>query len=204
MQPLNPRLPIIFESVSTSKRLEKMAQYFQDDPAVVAKVAEAKIIVDSEIFEMAKEAATINSELLRSALKAGAIGAGAALPVGGAAALLLSHAGSEARETSDNVRNNILLTGLGLAGTGAGMYGLHRLTGGGPIGGSNPGIKQAADQEAELQELTEKLAAVGALDAMLDAVPMQKLSAVAQKMAAGIRALNRGYGVQLLWEASHG
>ncbi len=204
---LNPRLITVFESVSTAKRLEKIAEYYHDDAEIVEKVAQARCALDAEIFELAKQAAA--PSLLADAARWAALGGAGALGLGipgyAVGHALLGKAGREARETADQVRNDVLLAGLGLAGTGAGLYGLHRLTGGAPIGGREAPIenKQASDNTSELEELTEKLATVGVIDAWLDQLPVEKLSAETQKLAAEIRLLNRGYGVQLLHEATH-
>ena len=188
------QLTKILRGVNTSKQLEKIAADFQDDPEVFEKASMAKIMVDAEIFGILKQAG-IASELGRKALTGAAYGAGVVLPVALGGSYLLGRAGDETRESVADMRNKALQTALGVGAVGAGLYGLHHL--------ANRGEKQASFQEEEVMELTEKLAAVGMIEEMLDGVETEKLSDDAQKLAAEIRAINRGYGVQLLHEASH-
>ncbi len=198
----------ILRSVDTSKHLEKIAQDFKDDPEVFEKASQAKILIDAEVFEMVKSAG-LASTLGRKALTGAAYGAGAGVPLALGGSYLLGRAGDEAEETTADIRNKVLQTALGLGGIGAGLYGLHRLTGGEPVdinqmaGIQRGGEKQAAHDENHVEELVEKLATVGMLDDMLNQVDNTSLSEEAQKLATEIRVLNRGYGVQLLYEASH-
>lgn len=199
----------VFHGVGTSKRLEKIAKDFKDDQEIFEKASALKIMVDAEVFDVVKNAGLAGT-LGRKALTAGAYGAGAALPVALGGGYLLDKAGDETRETTEDVRNKVLQTALGIGGIGAGLYGLHRLTGGAPIGGrSGEGIspesdeKHAAYNENHVGELVEKLATVGMIDEMLDKVDTSNLSKDAQKLATEIRIMNRSYGVQLLYEASH-
>jgi len=191
----------ILRSVNTSKQLEKIASDFQDDPEVFEKASAVKILVDAEIFGMIKQAG-IASTLGRKALTGAAYGVGAGLPVALGGSYLLGRAGEETRETTGDIRNKVLQTALGVGGIGAGLYGLHRLMGGEPVS-LRSGEKKASFQEDEVTELAEKLAAVGLIEEMLDRVDTEKLSEDAQKLATEIRVINRGYGVQLLHEASH-
>lgn len=197
----------ILRSVNTSKQLEKIASDFQDDPEIFEKAATVKIMVDAEIFSMIKKAGVMG-ELGRKALTGAAYGTGAALPVALGGSYLLDRAGDETKETTEDIRNKVLQAALGVGGIGAGLYGLHRLVGGDPvdinqIGNALQGRKkQAAHDANDAEELVEKLAAVGMIEEMLDRVNVENLSSDAQKLAAEIRIINRGYGVQLLHEAS--
>ena len=196
----------IARSVDTSKRMEKLAEDFKDYPEIFEKASALKIAVDAEVFELIKESG-MASELGRKALTGAAYGAGAAVPAALGGSYLLGRASDETKETTEDIRNKILQTALGVGGIGAGMYGLHRLTGGGPLnlGGNAPqvGEKRASYEEDHAKELVEKLATVGIVDEMLGNVDTTTLSEDAQKLAAEIRIMNRGYGVQLLYEASH-
>lgn len=201
----------IMRSVDTSKRLEKIAQDFKDDAEVFEKACAVKVAIDAEVFNMVKEAG-IFSELGKRSLIGAAYGTGAALPVALGGSYLLDRAGEETKETTEDIRNKVLHTALGLGGIGAGLYGLHRLVGGEPLDINRlseekaPGLpaeKRAAYAGNHAEELVEKLATVGMVDDMLDRVDSVSLSEDAQKLAAELRVLNRGYGVQLLYEASH-
>jgi hypothetical protein len=59
--------------------------------------------------------------------------------------------------------------------------------------------KTAGDETARLEEAVEKLAAVGTIEGMLNALP-PNTSADVQKLAVEVRALNRAYGVHVLNE----
>jgi hypothetical protein len=99
----------------------------------------------------------------------------------------------------------VLQTALGLGGIGAGLYGLHRMTGGGPLlAQGEKQEKTGADSGEELSDLVSKLATVGKIEDTLDCLDFDRLSPEAQKLAWELRVINRGYGVQLLHEASHG
>jgi hypothetical protein len=173
----------IYRAVKTSKVLEKLAA--QSEHEVRDAVLRAKIAVDEDIFEHIKTAAMspLAAKIMKGALAASA----AAIPLGVAGHMILS----KADETSDLLQNRILQTALALAGVGAGLYGMHKLTSDSP--------KMAADDQELLEEANEKLATVGLLDELLGSVPTG-LSEEATKLAAEIRALNRGYGVHLLDE----
>jgi hypothetical protein len=188
----------VYRSVDTSMRLEKVAQYYANDEETKTAAIKAKIAVDAEVFELVKRAA-LKSELARSALKGLAYSAAPLAGVGLVGHSLLSKAKSNAADVAEDVRNKVLQTGLGLAGIGAGMYGLHRLTGGGA-----KHQKEGADHQAELGELVAKLAAVGKIEDNFDHLDFESLSPDAQKLACEVRVLNRGYGVQLLHEAGKG
>jgi hypothetical protein len=200
----SPKMAQIIRCVDTSKRLEKIAADFRDDQEVFEKASAAKILVDAEVFDIIKQA-DVKSELAarlgRRALKGLGYGAGLALPMTAGGTYLLHRAGEESQETAADIRNKVLQTALGLGGIGAGLYGLHRLTGGGPLLANEK--RASAPQEEVVTELVEKLATVGVIDDMLDNIG-NDVSEETQKLAAEIRILNRGYGVQLLYEAAHG
>lgn len=191
------------KSVDTSNNLEKIACAFKDDKEVFEKASAAKILVDAEVFALVKKAG-LASELGRKALTGAAYGAGAAVPAALGGAYLLDRAGDETKETTEDIRNKVLQTALGLSGIGAGMYGLHRLTGGGPLlQAGMRGEKQASSDTGRVEELVEKLATVGMVDDMLNQINTSSISEDAKKLAAELKIINRGYGVQLLYEASH-
>ena len=216
---LHPRLVEVYRSVSTSTQLEKIAE--SNDPAVREKAIQVKIAVDAEIFDFIK---TALNPWAKKVLTGMAVGGGASVPAGLTGAALLHGAEEKAKRTATDIRNKVLQTALGLAGIGGGLYGLHRLSGGAPLGelidkvkgqgavpeqpsmqeqSMVPDQKQASDDSALLNDVIEKLATVGIIDALLDEVP-DSVSDETKKLAAEIKILNRGYGVNLLYEISHG
>ena len=208
---LPPRLVDIFRSVSTSARLEKIAA--SKNPVVQEKASLVKIAVDAEIFALIK---TAMNPWTKKVLTGMAVSGGAAVPAGLTGAALLHGAEEKAQRTTSDIRNKVLQTALGLAGIGTGLYGLHRLSGGESVGGlidkikgQNPeqvqgqDLKSASDNNALSEDSIEKLATVGVIDALLDEVPAS-VSDETKKLATEIRILNRGYGVRLLYEISHG
>lgn len=216
---LHPRLAEVFRSISTSAQLEKIAE--SQNLALREKAVLAKIAVDAEIFDLIK---TALNPWAKKVLTGMAVGGGAAVPAGLAGSALLGQAEEKAKRTTADIRNKVLQTALGLAGIGGGLYGLHRLGGGEPIGelisrargqdgapdqslvpGQNevPDQKQASNTGVLPDDAIEKLATVGVIDALLDEVP-DNISDDARKLAAEIRILNRGYGVKLLYEICHG
>lgn len=197
MLPLTRDLPQIYRAVDTSHRLEKIAEYYADDPEVAASAQLAKVAVDAEVFHLIKNAAApaAASPLLKKLMTGAAYGAGAAVPITAGGAYLLGKARDDAQSTAADIRNKVLQTGLGLAGIGGAMYGLHRLAEGSP--------KQASDDEGAVEELIEKLATVEVIEEMFSRLDPSKLSPEAQKLAFDMAALNRGYGVQLLYEAAN-
>jgi len=168
----------VYRAVHTSKILEKLAS--ESDGEVRETVFRTKVAVDEDIFEQIKLAM---HPLLKGALATTA----AAVPLGIAGYTVMA----KADETSDVLQNRILQTALALAGIGAGLYGLNKLTSQQP--------KMAADDNALLDEANEKLATVGMIDELLSALP-EDVSEDATKLASEIRALNRSYGVHLLSE----
>jgi len=194
----DPKLLDVFRSVNTSKTLEKLAENFENDNEVLEKVSQAKVMVNAEIFSMSKKAAL--NPLLRKLLTGAAYGTGAAVPAVLGGSYLLGRATDEAKETTADIRNKVLQSALGLAGMGAGLYGLHRLSGGGPLVNIE---KKSEDENVVVEELIEKLGAVGLIEGALDSLEIEKLSEEAQKLAIELRIINQAYGVQLLHEASN-
>lgn len=174
-----------YKNLSTSKLLEKLAE--DGDSALQEKVALARAALDDELFYHVKAAGWLPaSRLARGALLA----TGAAVPLGLAGYWLKN----QISDTGDELRNRVIQTALALAGVGAGLYGLHRATTGGE--------KEASDEQEYMDEAITKLATVGVVEGILDALPAT-LSDDAKKLAAEIRILNRGYGTQLLRELSN-
>lgn len=180
----------IYRTVSTSKILEKLGS---SENAELRKTAlEAKALVDIELFNHIKTAdlSPAISKLLKGAL----FTAGAAVPIGIAGYALMD----KASDTGSILQNKVLQTALALAGVGAGLYGLHRLTG-------EPEKAASAEEDNELfQEAVEKFAAVAYIDDLLEKVSSNNVSDNAKKLAAEISVLNRGYGVHLLHEMAGG
>lgn len=196
MHSLYARLPEVARAVHLSKNLEKIAATFRDDPEMLEKASQARMLVNAEIFGMAKHAGVAQAPTsVLPALSEGlgkglAYGAGIAAPITAGGAYLIHKAKKDAAESAANVRNQVLLTALGLGGIGAGLYGLKRL-----------GEKQASLRDEAKKELLEKLATVGVIEDMLSGMEREKLSSEARRMADEMQILNRDYGVQLLFEA---
>jgi len=226
--PLYPRMPDVVRSVLLSASLEKIACENPQDPELCKSAWTAKIAVDAEIFAHAQRFSKSLSMLEKTAapgapvaeavgqaakdalptigesLKRGlGYGAGIGIPLAGAGALIAHRGRKETEAATDHIRNQVLLTALGLGGIGAGAYGLSQLAN--KQASDQSGMqKQAALEESEVQELTEKLGSVGMLEDLLDRVDFEKLSTEAQNEYLQTRILNRGYGARLLYEALHG
>jgi len=181
--------------VDLSQRLSKIAEYFADDEQVKTAALEAKIAVNAEVFDLVK-CANYGQMASKGLAYAG-------LPILGAGAVgygLLEKAKGDAAEATADIRNKVLQTGLGLGAIGAGLYGLHRAVGSGPILGQQ---KTSEDAESIVAELVTKLAAVAKIEEDLARVDLEKLSEAARAEALEVRLLNQDYGVRLLYEASH-
>jgi len=221
MYPLHPKLSIIHRSAQASKRLEKIAAHYTDDAEVLAKLAAAKAALDAEVFALIKRAGLWGSLGKGVAIGSG-VGAGLSVPAYLTGSALFEKGRDTARETAADIRNKVLQGALGVAAAGAGVYGLSNLlskkTGGGSndfanslLGGvfggakntpapvSSPPQKLAADASAQKLEALEKLATVGAIEAMLDNLP-GNIDEETRKHAAEVQVLNRSYGVHLLNE----
>lgn len=173
-------------------------------------VLETKTAHDVQLFTHLKEAGI--ADLARSAAgstlgKAVAIAA----PATAGGAYLLHRAGEEARETTKDLRNKALQTGLGLAGIGAGLYGLHRLTqpnttksvraeidpSTGQMGPMHVMMSKRSSVQDPPQQLLEKLATVGFLDTVLEAQEKHADAQVRQD-ASECRLLNAEHGIDIL------
>lgn len=228
MYPLHPKLSAIQQSVCASKRLEKIAGHYADDPKMLSKLAQAKVRLDAEVFALIKRAGLLSS-VGKGAAIGGGVATAAAIPVYLTGSALFDKGRDTAKETAADVRNKVLQGALGVAATGAGLYGLSNLIGsrgsnfahsllGGALGGSGaaqaappatpvaqaeppiqPPNKYASDRVAQKAEVLEKLATVGVIEEMLNGLP-GNLDEETSKHAAEVQALNRSYGVHLLNE----
>ena len=198
--PLSIKLGRLNTLVETSHQLEKVAHDYQNDTENASQALTLKMELDNLVFDFAKAAGagSFIRDVGKSPLGWG-VGVGVPLTLGGSH--LINKFYDRGEEATSDIRNKILQTALGTAAIGGGLYGLHRLTGGGPLGGNPPETKQAALDQLPA-EIIEKLATVGLIDALLDQLP-KTLPADEVKLAAEIRALNRGYGITLLYEISH-
>ena len=179
----------VYRTVSTSKTLEKLAA--SDNPELCKTAMRAKALVDAELFEYIKTASL--SPAISKLLKGALYTAGAAVPLGIAGYALMS----KADDTSSLLQSRVLQTALALAGVGAGLYGLHRL--------SREEKAASAEDEQELyKEALEKFAAIAYVDDLIGKIDKQTLSSEAKKLATEIQVLNRGYGVHLLHEMAGG
>lgn len=213
--PLYSRMPDVVRSVYLSTNLEKMACENPTDAELCRAAWVAKIAVDNEIFAHARNFADKlekNANPTIEAMKGGlpmagenllkglGYGAGIGIPLAGAGAYIAHRGRAESEEAAKNLRNQVLMTALGLGGIGLGAYGLKRMMD--PSEPAAAGVpKQASDEQSDSAELLEKLSAVGSLDEMLDQVDFEKLSEAAKHEFLQTRVLNRGYGVRLLYEA---
>ena len=174
-----------YRNLTTSRTLEKIAE--SGDSPLQEKVAQTRAALDAELFYHIKVAGWLPaSRLARSALLA----TGAAVPLGMAGYWLKN----QIEDTGDELRNRVIQTALALAGVGAGLYGLHRMT--------TDEKAASADHQEIMDEAVTKLATVGVIEGILDLLP-DTLSDDAQKLATEIRILNRGYGTQLLRELAN-
>jgi len=208
----------IHRSVLASKRLEKLAQLYENDTEVIEKIAEAKIRVDNEIFEMTKKAGAgweatkrffksrtgLPGVAQKSLVGGAAAGVGLGLPTYMVGSGLLEKGREQTEATAADIRNKVLQTALGVGGIGAGMYGLSKLMGkdqapGASQGGGLMGLlpKFGSDENAFVEETLEKLAAIGTIEGMLDSLP-ENVDDETKKLAMEIRMLNHSYGVHLL------
>jgi hypothetical protein len=153
----------------------------------------AKRKADSSLFDLAKEASALdgirgglsaawNHPVAGKMLAGGAAAAGAAVPAVIAGNMISDHA-------TEQARNRALEAGAGLAGLGATMYGLHRMT-------SN--AKTAMEEDLWLTRAVEKLASIGYLDEILTQALVNADTDSGRKEAADLRDLNREYGIEIL------
>ena len=186
-------LDAVAESVRASANLEKLASVTNDKGAR-EELNTLKIAVDAEVFKLA------SLGLGRKALTGLAYGAGAAAPAVAGGAYLLHRGSEEAAHATADVRNKVLQSALGLAGIGAGAYGLQRAFAPPEKRAALSADQNKADKAAK-EELVEKLATVATIEDDLSRVNIAKLSKEAQDLSAQLRIVNRAYGVKLLQEA---
>lgn len=223
--PLYPRMPDVVRSVLLSASLEKMACENPNDRELCESAWTAKVAVDAEIFAHAQSFAskfgdpntigrtktanattgavkTMMPTAMENMAKGLGYGVGIGAPIAGAGAYIAHRGRAESEAATKNLRNQVLLTALGLGGIGAGAYGLSQLM---KKDKESPHVmhKKAELEESEVKELIEKLGSVGMLEDLLDQVDFEKLSAEAQNEYLQTRILNRGYGARLLYEALH-
>ena len=208
---LHPKLAQVYRLVELSNKLEKVAASYKDDPEVLTKTLVVKLSVDNQAFDIVKEALDLNALKTLGKPLAWGLGVGAPAVLGGRH--LINKFYDRSEEATGDVRNKILQTALGLAAIGGGLYGMHRLTGGAPLGGYPPEKKtekpaapkpkeKAASLNTLPEEAIEKLATVGVVEGMLSSLPASTPDETL-KLAAEIRVLNRGYGMHLLYEICH-
>lgn len=213
--PLYPRMPDVVRSVFLSTNLEKIACENVNDPELCKVALEAKILVDAEVFghartfaqNLEKNADAATSAALKAvlpdattgALRGLGYGVGIGAPIAGAGAYIAHRGRVESEAATQNLKKQVLMTALGLSGIGLGTYGLKRLMD--KSSSAQDMTKRAGVEKAESQELIEKLSAIGALEDVFDQIDLTKLSEEAQVEYLQTRALNRGYGVRLLYEA---
>lgn len=126
MTPLSPVTFKIYNKIYHSKKLEKLAASSsgQAQDNILAK----KAALDADLIATIKEAAFNSGSILDGMRKIAptvgkgmAAGAGAAVPLT-AAGMYLSD------KATDDARDKALQAGLGIAGLGAGLYGIHKMT----------------------------------------------------------------------------
>lgn len=207
MTPLHPKLGQVYRKVCLSAEIEKTASARGKNDSINAELSHAKIALDADIFDTIRKTAGWFQEAMKSPIGKGlAIGTGIAVPTGAAGAYLLNKARDNAEDATADVRNKILQTALGLGGIGAGMYGLHRLTGGGPLfespESSESGVAKTSSTSDSLPEdILAKFATIAAIECAMENVDQTDREAV--KLANEVRALNRAYCTNLLYEISH-
>lgn len=195
----------VIKGLRESAALENYLSKHADD-----HVLETKTAHDVQLFTQVKEASL--SDL---AARAGKSTLGKALAIAAPATAggtyLLHRAGEEARETTRDLRNKALQTGLGLAGIGAGLYGLHRLTQPnttqsvrtdydpttGEMGPMHLMMSKRSSVQEPPEQLLEKLATIGFLDTVLEAQEKHADAQVRQD-AHECRLLNAEHGIDIL------
>lgn len=203
---MNPQFyQTVIKGLRESAALEDYLNKRADD-----HVLETKTAHDVQLFQQVKEASI--ADLARSAAGS-TLGKSLAVaaPATAGGAYLLHRAGEEARDTSADLRNKALQTGLGLAGIGAGLYGLHRLTQPnttqsvrteydpttGTMGPMRLTMSKRSSVQEAPQQLLEKLATVGFLDTVLEAQEKHADAQVRQD-AQECRLLNAEHGIDIL------
>lgn len=189
----------IAEDLRAAQAMDKVLEQQGGQGQLAETAGEAKIACEKEALDIAK-VAFFKGPLAKKLLTGGAYGAGAAIPLVGAGSYLLGKAQDKAEESTADIRNKILQTALGVAGIGGAAYGLKKITDAMSPEGQQAKMSSAEDEEA-LQDLTTKLATVGALKAMLEDMDTEGMSKQAQELYAKVDVINNAYGAQLLREA---
>lgn len=200
----------VYRALKQAEVLEKYAAAQIQDEVLELKSAQAL-----DILQFLKEAS--KGEVLKQLVgkvpegvrKGLAYGAGAMVPVTAGGAYLAHRAGEEAKDTASHIRNQALMTALGVGGVGAGLMGLHRaltpskqtsVSYGMTPEGMRPMHahinKMGAVRETD-EQLIEKLATVSYLDVILEAQEKNANVAI-QRDAFECRRLNAEHGLDIL------
>lgn len=145
----------------------------------------------------------------------------------GVGSSLLDQAHEQAKDLTADIRNKVLQGAAGAAGIGLGAYGLHQLMSGddkkeeqvedeskqegssplgflpGIFGKKSSAVKTAAEERETVSDAIEKLATVGAIEAVLDQ-EIENGDEERSKTAEELRRINRGYGVRILFDLCSG
>src|SRR5512136_395496 len=117
----------VCRALKQAQVLEKYAAEQTQDEILELKSAQALSLVqflkEAAKGEVLKQLAEKVPEGVRKGL---AYGAGAMVPVTAGGAYLLHRGKEESKDIAANIRNQALLTALGVGGMGAGLMGLHR------------------------------------------------------------------------------
>ena len=193
----------IYNKIYHSKKLEKLAKQAegQERTDLLKKKAE----VDVELLQRIKQAAFDGRSMLNAAKSFGGTAA-KGLAAGAGATIPLAATGSYLSDKfTEDARNRALQTGVGLAGLGAGLYGIHRATQpdpnapraslslnsamdprtGRPISSSNINmemdpemLQQLMLKQGHVNDPVQKLAAIGVLDIQLDSMSGESVPAL--------------------------
>jgi hypothetical protein len=182
----------VIRRLHESNALEKHAQRTRNPSDL-----EDKTTYDCVLFEHIKEAGgkleavgDIAKRVFQHPVGKGlGIAAGAAVPAAATGSYLIGRGGEEARKTTEDVRNKALQVALATALMGGGLIGLHRLT--------RPDGQKAAAHRDE-QQILEKLATVGYLDAVLEHQVKVATTIADREQADHCKMLNAEHGVALL------
>ena len=174
--------------------LEKYASTVVQNTALELKSAQAL-----DLLQYIKEASKLDAakaliEKVPQGVRKGlAYGAGAAIPATAGGAYLLHRGGEEAKDTATHIRNQALITALGVGGVGAGLMGVHRA-----LTPNQPTLhRKTAEVQAE-ETLIEKLATVGFLEIILEEQEKHGTTPELQQDAMECRRLNAEHGMDIL------
>lgn len=196
------RIPSLRACYDTVCRMLKQAQVLEKYASTVVQdeALEMKSTQALDLMQYIKEASKLDAakaliEKVPQGVRTGlAYGAGAAIPATAGGAYLLHRGGEEAKDTATHIRNQALLTALGVGGVGAGLMGVHRaLSPNQQISGHK--ISSAQDTD---EVLIEKLATVGYLDVILEEQEKHGTTSALQQDAMECRRLNAEHGMDLL------